>query len=269
MRAAYANGVLAAFEDAGFRAFDAVYGTSAGGALAAWWSAGQARYALDTWRYAEDPRILSYRRYLLGRGPLLDHDTLFSVVYEDEHPLDVEAVRSAPHPVVVTVTDADTGEVAYKDVRHGPVLDWLRATGRLPLATGPAVEIEGRRWLDGGLAVPIPIERAYADGAHDVVCVLNNPPAERDPEPWYVGALVGLRYPAVRALAAEHHRIHNENAAALATPPEGVTVHVVRPSGPLPTGRLTRDPGRIETSIELGLADGARFLEEQTSLSVP
>ena len=64
MKAAYANGVLSAFEELGHTAWDAIYGTSAGGALAAWFAAGQARHAEKTWEYAADRRILSYRRFL-------------------------------------------------------------------------------------------------------------------------------------------------------------------------------------------------------------
>ena len=260
MRGAFANGVLAVLEDAGHRDFDAVYGTSAGGALAAWWSAGQARYALGTWRYAQDPEILSYGRYLLRRGPLLDHDRLFEKVYLGEMPLDVAAIEDAPHPVVVTVTDADSGAVHYPDIRQGPVIDWLRAAGRLPLGTGPAVEVEGRRWLDGGLSVPIPIERAIKDGADEVVCILNNPPAEREPEPRLVSALVERAYPAVADLARRHHELHNQNVGLVLEPPGGVMVDVICPEATLPVGRLTRAGEKIAVAMEAGERAGAAWL---------
>ena len=37
------------------------------------------------------------------------------------------------------------------------------------------MEIDGRPWLDGGLADPIPIRKAISDGAKEIVCVLNEP----------------------------------------------------------------------------------------------
>jgi predicted patatin/cPLA2 family phospholipase len=255
MRAAYANGVLAGLEDAGVT-FDAVYGTSAGGALAAWFSAGQARYALDTWDYAHDDRILSYRRWLLREGPLLDHDRLFEVVYEDERPLDVDAVRAADHPVVVTATGVDTGEAHHQDLREGDVIDWLRATGRLPLASGPPVEIGGTRYLDGGLATPIPIERAVEDGADEVLLVLNRPERKSEAESLFLAAVVGHRYPELFDLVRRHAELWNEALEHAQHPPTGVDVAIVKPDEQLDLARLSRDEEAIQDAIGEGLADG-------------
>lgn len=261
MRAAYTNGVMATFEDAGLGPLDAVYGTSAGGALAAWFSAGQARYALGTWRYAEDARVLSWRRWLTMRGPLLDHDALFRIVYQDERPLDVDAVQRAPHKVIVSVTDLETGRAEYVDIRQGPVIDWLRATGRLPVGAGPPVEVGGRKWLDGGLADPIPIAQAIRDGGRDIVCVLNEPRGERDPESGIAAWVIGRRYPAVRELVIRHHTMHDDSIRLAERPPPGVTVHVVQPQRHLRVGRLTRDPDLIGEAILEGERDGRAFID--------
>jgi predicted patatin/cPLA2 family phospholipase len=260
MRAAYTNGVLAALEDARVTPFDAVYGTSAGGALAAWWSAGQARYALDTWAYARDPRILSYRRWFLGRGPLLDHDALFRIVYAKEHPLDVAALERASHPVVVTVTVARTGEARYVDVRRGRILDWLRATGRLPFSAGDPVEIAGERYLDGGMADPVPVARALDDGADDVLLVLNSPPGRRKPEPERLARLVERRYPGLGRLVRAHHALHNAAVELAEQPPRGVRVSIIRPQTATGLRRLTRSEKRLWAAIAQGESDARAFL---------
>lgn len=264
MRAAYANGVLAGLEDAGVT-FDAVYGTSAGGALAAWFSAGQARYALDTWMYAHDERIMSYRRWLLRQGPLLDHDRLFEVVYEDERPLDVDAILDAEHPVVVTATEVETGEGVYHDLREGDVLDWLRATGRLPLASGPPVEIDGHRYLDGGIAIPIPIEKAIDDGADEVLLVLNRPERKSEAESWFLAAIVGQRYPELFDLVRQHAELWNDAVELAKDPPDDVDVSILQPDEYLDLGRLSRDEELLENAIETGLADAEAFLAEDGS----
>lgn len=261
IRAAFANGVLAAFEEAGV-GFDALYGTSAGGALVGWFAAGQARRALGTWEYVQDERILSYRRWLTREGPLLDHDGLFEIVYEQEHPLDVDAVRASPAPVVVTATEVDTGAAHYQDVRDGDVLDWLRATGRLPLASGPPVTIDGVRYLDGGIAVPVPIQRAIEDGADEVVLVLNRPERKSEAESLFLAALVGQRYPELFDLVRRHAELWNEAVALALDPPEGVDVSIVRPDEYLDLGRLSRDGARIEEAIAEGQAKGVALLDE-------
>ncbi len=267
IRAAYANGVLAELEEAG-AAFDAVYGTSAGGALVAWFSAGQAREALETWKYVLDERILSYRRWLLREGPLLDHDGLFEIVYEDEYPLNVDAIEAAAHPVVVTATRVDTGEGHHQDIREGNVLDWLRATGRLPIASGPPVEIEGTRYLDGGIAVPIPIQRALEDGADEVLLVLNRPEWKSEAESWFLAALVAQRYPELFDLVRRHAELWNEAVEHALDPPEGVEVTILRPEDYLDLGRLSRDVQRIEAAIEEGRGH-ARDLLSEAQRSLP
>ena len=268
MKAAYANGVLSAFEEAGHTKFDAVYGTSAGGALAAWFSAGQARFAEATWEYAVDRRILSFRRFLRLRGPLLDHETLLDVVYAKEHPLDLDALRRAAHPVVVTAADVATGQVVYQDLRQADVLSWLKATGRLPFASGPPVSLGGRLYLDGGILDPIPARRAVADGATELTVILNKPPGPRVKDNALIANLAARRYPALRDGIVRHHAIKQEALDYVESPPPGLAVNVIRPTKPTGLSRLTRDMPRIRRAIEQGRADGRAALDGKASRPV-
>src|SRR5688572_29439207 len=228
MRGAYSNGVLSAFEEAGYSPWRAIYGTSAGGALAAWYAAGQARYAEKTWEYAADRRILSYRRALRG-GPILDHEALLDIVYEREHPIDQHAIRRSRVPVTVTATDIDAGTPHYQDLRAGPVIPWLKATGRLPLGAGPPVSIDGRRFLDGGILDPIPLRRAIADGARDILLVLNKPEGPPASDSTLVASWLARRYPTLRDGLVRHQAIKREAVQLALNPPDGVKVQVVRP----------------------------------------
>lgn len=259
MKAAFANGVLSAFEEAGLGKWDAVYGTSAGGALAAWYSAGQAVFAEQTWKYARDARILDYRRALLGR-PFLDHAALIDLVYAREHPLDVARVQAAKWPVVVTAADVDAGTCTYQDLRRGDVLLWLKATGRLPLGAGPPVEIAGRRYVDGGVLDPMPLRRAVDDGAREVVAVFNEPVGPRRADPRFIAGLAARRYPRLRDGIVRHHLIKEEALAFGRTPPEGTVVHVVAPPHPTGLHRITRDLDRLRAAIGMGREAGRAFL---------
>src|SRR5436853_616842 len=70
-------------------------------------------------------------------------------------------------------------EAIYHDLRQGDIIAWLKATGRLPFASGPPVTIDGRTLLDGGILDPIPARKAVADGATELTIVLNKPPGPR------------------------------------------------------------------------------------------
>lgn len=262
MKGAYANGVLTSFERAGFHDWNVVIGTSAGGALAAWFSARQAEYAEGTWPYAADRRVLSYRRMMLGR-PLLDHEALLDIVYMDEHPIDQDAIRRAPWRVIVTGSDVDTGSCVYTDLRTAPIIPWLKATGRLPLASGPAVDIDGRRYIDGGVVDPIPIRYAVEVlGATQIVLILNNPPAPKKADARWLAAIAGRRFPRLRDGLMRHQEIKAAAVAYAMNPPAGVTVDIIRPRAPLGIHRLSRDLPGIEALLERGRQDGAAFVQQ-------
>ncbi|HWG91091.1 MAG TPA: patatin family protein [Candidatus Thermoplasmatota archaeon] len=260
MRAAYASGAVHGLAEADLQV-DAVYGTSAGGAIAAWFGAGQAHESPRTWAWAADRTLMSYRRWLTGRGPLWDLQRLYQTFYLERIRLKVEALASARFPVRVSVTDADTGEALYPDLRQGPVHDLLMATSALPLAVAKPVEALGRRLLDGGVADPIPVARAIADGYTDLVVVLNRPKGPpRKPEPWWVSRLAAREYPAIAHLSARHHDLHNAAVALAENPPPGVRITLVRPTRPTGLSRLTRDPRLLDRAIRQGFEDGQAAL---------
>ncbi len=264
MRAAYSNGVLSSLEAAGIRDWDIVMGTSAGGALAAWFSAGQSKRAEETWAYAQDRRVLSYRR-ALGGGPVLDHEALLEIVYKNELPIDQAAILRAPWRVVVTGADVDSGACVYQDLRDGNIIEWLKATGRLPLGSGPPVEIDGRRYIDGGVLDPIPVRHAVeVMGAKRVTVVLNTPPGPRRPDARWVAEVAARRYPRLRDGLTRHQAIKEAAIHYARNPPAGVHVDIIRPQASLGVHRLSRDLDAIMRAMEVGRGDGEAYVASLT-----
>lgn len=266
-RAAYASGVADALQAAGFVP-DAIYGTSAGGAIGAWYGANQARQGCATWDSVNDRALLSYRRMLWGSSPVIDFRRLYSDYYPNRFGLDVAALRRAPYPVRVTVTDADSGETLYPDLRidQDPLL-LLHATSALPLVSESPVRWQGRRVLDGGMTDPVPLKRAIDDGHKDVVLVANRPPGARRAEPEVLVRLVGRLLPAMEPHARRHHEYHNEALALAVAPPPGVRVRVIRPAADTGASRLTRDVALLRRVIDMGRRDGARAAGEMGLVS--
>ncbi|MHB8605629.1 MAG: patatin-like phospholipase family protein [Thermoplasmatota archaeon] len=275
MRAAYASGAVAGLASRGLTV-DAAYGTSAGGAICAWFAAGQADDGTRTWSYAKDPTTMSWRRWFQG-GDLIDQRRLIDGIYVNEIPLAIDRVRSAPFPTWVTVADVETAETRYFDLRRGSTLELIKATGALPLAIRDPIFLlpdgsacphdaqtrrrnhgDCRGYLDGGVTEPIPLARAIADGATDIVCVFNRPQGLRRAEPAIVARMVGRRYPALEGPTRRHHILHNEAVALAERPAPGVRVTIVRPSHDVGVGRLTRDLGRIGRALQWGRRDGER-----------
>lgn len=261
-RAAFATGVMDAFQQGGLVP-DAIYGTSAGGALAAWYAAGQAHLGVHTWARAADRDLLSFRRLVLRTRPVLDFRKLYSTVYATHFGLDVAALRRAPYPAYATLTDAETAESVHVDLRRADdPFAVLHATSALPLVSESPVLVGGRAFVDGGVSDPIPIRRAIDDGWRDIVLVANRPPGPRMPEPKWVVRLVARRFPALAEPTRRHHALHNEAIALAEAPPEGVRVRIVRPTIETGVTRFTRDWPTLLKAIDAGREAGRRTLAE-------
>lgn len=255
MKAAFANGVLSAFEDVGYAPWDAVLGTSAGGTLGCWMSAKQAWKAEETWKYVLDPRVLSMKRALLRKGPYLDHEQLIDIVYTQENPIDVEAVKNASWPCYVTAVDAQTGELVCKDVRKGPVIPWIKATGRLPMMSGPPVELEGRKYFDGGLVDPIPVQYAVEVlGATKVTLITNNTFVKHKEVP-LAGALV-RKYPALKEYMNTHQA---RKAAGMEYAENSSITTIIAPTEHHGISRFSKDLDAVLKHMERGRAMGYAF----------
>lgn len=260
-RATYASGVAEALQEAGFVP-DAIYGTSAGGAIAAWYAAGQAHVGATTWEKITDRSLLSYRRALVGK-PVLNFARLYGEYYPNFFRMDVPRLRAAPFPAFATVTDADSADTLHLDLRRvADPFRVLHATSALPLVSDSPVEMDGRRFVDGGVTDPIPLRKALDEGHRDVVLVLNRPAGPRAPEPAVVVRLVARRFPALREHVANHHALHQDAIRLAENPPAGVRVRIVRPARDTGVTRLTRDIPKLRAAIEQGRVDGRALAKE-------
>ena len=91
-----------------------------------------------------------------------------------------ERVLASPIALHCVAVEVDTAEpVDLHGMRTKQELwDAILASSRMPLAGGPPVEIDGRRFIDGGLASPIPVAEAVAAGATHVLALQTRPYGE-------------------------------------------------------------------------------------------
>ncbi len=185
MRGAYAGGMVHALSDAGLAdCFDVVYGSSAGAFVGAGLLLGSGRGSAAI--FYEDMacrEFIDARRF--PRRPLVSLDHLLDDVLVRSKPLDWDRLRDSPVPLRVVATALDDLAPHVLEPTTSP--EWklaLRATASIPLLAGPAVELHGRRWIDGSVGEPLPVLRALADGATHVLALFTRATSElrrRDP----------------------------------------------------------------------------------------
>lgn len=84
-----------------------------------------------------------------------------------------ERLEDSPIPIEVVATSLVDGRERW--FTYGPAVDAILASAALP-AIFPPVEIDGERYIDGGVVNNVPIQRAIDAGAKLIVVLLCSPP---------------------------------------------------------------------------------------------
>lgn len=262
-RGMYTAGVLDVWMEHGITC-DHLVGVSAGAAFGYNFKSRQIGRAIRYNKaYCADKRYAGVGSWL-RTGDLFNADFAYREVPIERDPIDLATYRATPMRFTAVCTDLETGEAVYHDMPYGDERDieWIRASSAIPVATKP-VEIDGHRYLDGGVADSIPSAWLLEQGYDRNIVVLTQP-AGYVKEPNSLMPMLKVvfrRYPAfVRALATRHE-VYNATLADLARREATGEVFVVRPSESVKVASLCRDPEELERIYQVGRADAERTLE--------
>lgn len=265
MRGTFTAGVLEAFAEKlgdGGRGFNMAVACSAGACNAASYLAGQ------TWRnrriyldFLDGGKLVRWSRLFVG-GNVMDIDYLIDEVTVRLCPLDLERLKKNPIPLYIGVMDADTGDTKYLMSHEDDLITGLRATCALPTFYRRPVSYQGRRYIDGGVSDPVPVQKAIELGAQELVVVLTSPVEARKRRSRHLPGMLRLLSsdPAVRNALEKRYLRYRKVSDLIDSPPRGVTIRVLRPSRPLGVSRATRDRRKLEKACDLGYEDGRRFV---------
>lgn len=260
MRGMFTAGVLDAFLAAGVRA-DEVVGVSAGALFGVNYLSGQTGRAVRyNKRYNGDKNYMGLRP-LLREGNLFSTSYAYDLVPRKLDPFDDEAFQNSGVPFYAVVTDVDTGEAEYMQVKSVfEQMDVLRASGSMPFVSRP-VEWQGRRYLDGGVSDSIPFRWMAAQGCDRRIVVRTREEGYRKTP--MKGALLRLlrrKYPAIARRLAARHTDYNRALEELERWQAEGRAFVIRPSVKTPISRIETDPEKLQQVYDLGLADGQAAL---------
>jgi len=282
MRGVVSAGMTAAIERLGMTTcFDVVAGSSAGALNAAALLAGVAGPAAATYHavLASSREFINPLRLLTGR-PALDVAFALSHGSDSLDPDRHERTITSPVPLHCVAVDVDTAEpstftgMRTKDELFGVLL----ATTRMPWIGGPPVELGGRRFIDGALAAPIPVDVAIVDGATHVLVLQTRPyGVPRSTGSWVAERMVERHLrrlnPALVALwwerAAAYERLVGDIATRSADPAAGppFVLGLRPPAGTPVVGQLERRPRVLSAAASGAEALVAQALEGEPSLA--
>lgn len=264
LRGIYGAGVLDCCMEEGVR-FDCCIGVSAGAANMSSYVAGQ--HGRNKPFYQD----YSFRKEYMSVGNLVRRHSYLDLEYVygalsnagGENPLDYPAMVENPAELVIVAAEARTGNPVYftkEDLRQDDYRP-LMASCCIPVIDRPYV-IEGVPYYDGGLADPVPLEKALAMGCDRVAVILTKPiaPEQTGSRDKKLAKLLRHRYPAAaRGLALRAERYNKTVRQALKLEQAGRCC-VLAPDSTEGMATLTKDKESLEKMYRKGWQDAGTLI---------
>ncbi len=216
-RAIFGAGVMDRCLDDGI-SFDHCYGVSAGSANMTSFIAGQAgRNHRFYTEYAFRKEYASPGNFVKDRN-FVDLDYVYGTLsnHDGEYPVDYAAFEANPTGFTVVACDARDGSTKYFDKSdvHFDDFDIMKASSAVPVACEPYY-VDGVPYFDGGIADPVPVQKALGEGYDRVVLILTRQrdilrEQRRDVAP---ARVLSRHWPAAGERLLNRYRIYNDEVA--------------------------------------------------------
>lgn len=211
-------------------------------------------------KYADDKRYMGLHSWITT-GNAVNKDFAF---YELPYKLDVfdnETFKKAETDFYVVMTNVESGKPEYVLIEDAfAQMEYLRATSALPFAS-KIIEINGKKYLDGGISDSIPIDFCESLGYDKIIAVLTRPEGTyKEDKLGFLYKLVYRKYPnlvnSLLNMATDYEKVLTkikdlENKGK---------IFVVRPPEVLKIGRLEKNRDKIQKVYDTGLNTGLKEL---------
>ena len=262
VRGIYTAGVLDVFMEHGVT-FDGVIGVSAGAIHGCSYLANQKGRSIRYYKkYCNDPRFMSFKSWM-KTGDIVGADFCYRQLPDELDVYDHEAFYKNTSAFFVTCSNVETGKAEYIPINDMKTqIDFLRASASLPYFSR-IVEINGKKYLDGGCTDSIPIEAFLNMGYEKNVVVLTREDTYRKkPETPFMTRLWYRKFPEFTNALLNRHNSYNQTVERILELEKKGVIFVIRPKDSLNIGRMEKDPVNVQRVYDIGYADGQRYLND-------
>ncbi len=228
--------------------FNYVLGVSAGAAYGVSYVSRQYERNLAVNQYVGDKRYCGWRNYFRN-GSYFNWDFVYREIPEKLIPFSFETFRSSGVRMRVAVTNCLSGKAEYpylNDTSNDRFRELLTATSSLPFISR-MVEMDGKSYMDGGIADAIPVQQAFKDKMDRVVVILTRQEGYRKKESRATAILrvVYRKYPNMVKSFLERADRYNKTLDMLEQLEREGKVFIIRPQSPLKVARMENDPEKL------------------------
>ena len=127
-------------------------------------------------KYQNDKRYMGVRHLLNGKNKsYYNLDFVFDEIPNKLLPFDYDCFDNRKTQCKAVLTRLDSGLPEYPEMTRGDKqFMLLRATCALPLLFKP-IEINGVKYMDGGVSDSVPFKKAFEDGCDKLIVILTHP----------------------------------------------------------------------------------------------
>ena len=265
LRGLYTAGVLDVLMENKIKV-DGIIGTSAGALFGVNYFSNQKGRALRyNKEYAKDKRYMSFAS-LLFTGNYVNKNFAYYKMSQELDLFDNLTFMNANKKFYAVATDVETGEAEYFKITN-PLeqMEELRATSAIPGITR-IVKINGKKYLDGGVADSIPVGKAISLGYDKIIVVETQPLNYRKfPLTKAMARFMKFkyfRYPKLVEAMLTRYKRYNDCQEDIVNMDKKGEIFSIRPSKKLDIDMKTKDPNKYQEIYDLGVADAKAAIED-------
>ena len=262
-RGVFSFGITDTFINRNYDPFDIYIGVSNGVAVLCWYLIRETDNNLDKMLYAAKGDYLSYKNFFIAKDVLKFHQ-----MYEDGKKMFKPSMEKIKRNLggkdyVAVVTDAIKANAEYYSFGDGEWMPKMIASAALPILVRTPCLIDGRRKFDGGVADPLPVEKAYEMGAKKIILIRTYEKQFRRKLKLenYIGALLSREYPKLRRALLEHDKTYNRALDFINNPPNDCEIVQICPPEKLKSKRDSKNVEILKADYKLGKKVAEEYLD--------
>lgn len=214
--------------------------------------------------------------HIIGLSPLLrekryvGYNYVFEQLLKKELHYSTEPIRQQQMDMEIGVYDLEQSKTIFKNASDlDDEMIMIKAACVLPIA-GHIVDYQGKRYLDGGITVMVPIERALEKGCDKNIIIVTKPEGYvRKAAGALMRWMMKFNYPKYPKMVYDYTHRHENYAIQMKKVSDEVEAKkavLIRPSKTIPVKRFSGDPENLQKLYDLGYADMEAKKEEILNL---
>lgn len=217
--------------------------------------------------YLHDRRYMNLNpRHILSKREIFSFDFVFGELSDKLVPFNYEAFGQSPQRFEVVATRCKTGQPEFFEKgKCADICKAVIASSSMPVFSRMA-EVDGKKYLDGGISLPIAYERAMEQGYEKVVLILTREEGYRKKPMFPMRKRAFDRYfeplPELLSSIYEIPDRYNRMQEEIGELERQGKIFVLRPKSHVTVSRTERDPRKLAALYEEGRSVAEEKLEQ-------